>query len=187
MTAGIWPLYGGTIYRPAGNLFFLPQKPYSTIGDLRSNLTYPLTWREAVEQRGITDTALIELLEQVHLSDLLKRTGGLDAVCDWKAALSGGQQQRLAFARLLLHSPVYAVLDECTSQVSLDVESLLYEQAKARGITLISVSHRPSLWKHHDKKLAFDGEGGYSFSDIDKSEIPDMVLGSPSMTSVNPP
>lgn len=153
----------------------MPQKPYCALGTLRENITYPLTWREAVEQQGATDAKLIELLEQVHLSDLLKRKGGLDAVCDWKSSLSGGQAQRLAFSRLLFNKPLYAVLDECTSQVSLDVESLLYERAKECGITLISVSHRPSLWKHHDKKLAFDGEGGYEFSDIDKAEIPSML------------
>jgi ABC-type uncharacterized transport system fused permease/ATPase subunit len=117
-------------------------------------------------------------LEQVHLSELLKRKGGLDAVCDWKSSLSGGQAQRLAFSRLLFNRPKYAILDECTSQVSLDVEGLLYELAKASGITLISVSHRPSLWKFHDKNLAFDGEGGFSFSDIGKSDVPSM-LGSP--------
>lgn len=173
---GLWPLYGGSLTRPS-SMFYVPQKPYLALGSLRENITYPKSWREVVEQHGATDASLIELLETVHLSDLLKRRGGLDAVCDWKSSLSGGQAQRLAFSRLLFHKPAYAILDECTSQVSLDVEGLLYEKAKQCGITLISVSHRPSLWKYHTKKLVFDGEGGYSFSEIASDEIPNMLGG----------
>jgi ATP-binding cassette, subfamily D (ALD), member 3 len=113
--AGLWPLYGGTMYRPPGeNLFYVPQRPYLALGTLRDNLVYPSTWQEAMEQRGATDYFLIQLLEQVHLEDLVRRKGGLDAVQDWSETLSGGQKQRLGFARLLFHKPIYAILDEAS-------------------------------------------------------------------------
>lgn len=54
-------------------------------------------------------------------------------------------------------------LDECTSAVSLDVEALIYGKAKELGITLFTVSHRPSLWKFHEYMVRFDGVGGYEF------------------------
>jgi ATP-binding cassette, subfamily D (ALD), peroxisomal long-chain fatty acid import protein len=113
--AGLWPLYGGTLYRPSrDSLFYVPQRPYLAMGTLRDNLVYPMTWAEAVEQRGFSDYKAFELLEQVHLEDLVRRKGGLDAVQDWSESLSGGQKQRMSFARLLFNKPVYAILDEAS-------------------------------------------------------------------------
>ena len=59
--------------------------------------------------------------------------------------------------------PKFAILDECSSAVSVDVEGQLYERCKELGITLFSVSHRRSLWHHHEFLLRFDGQGGYEF------------------------
>ena len=58
-------------------------------------------------------------------------------------------------------SPAYAFIDEGTSAVSSDVEGLLYERAKERGITLITISTRASLKKYHTYNLTLGlGEEG---------------------------
>jgi len=60
----------------------------------------------------------------------------------WNEELSSGEKQKIAMARLFYHKPDYAILDECTSNTSLDMESLLYSKCKELNITLFTVSHR---------------------------------------------
>ena len=48
-------------------------------------------------------------------------------------------------ARLFYHKPRFAVLDQCTDAVSVDVEEALYEQARKLGVTIITISQRPGL------------------------------------------
>jgi len=56
-------------------------------------------------------------------------------------------------ARLFYHKPQFAILDECTSAVSVDVEDSMYMYCRQENITLFTVSHRRSLWKHHEVLL----------------------------------
>lgn len=55
----------------------------------------------------------------------------------------------------------YAVLDEATSLVPVEMEGLMMQHAAELGITLLTVSHRPSLWRYHSMILQYDGQGGY--------------------------
>lgn len=76
--------------------------------------------------KSATDFELSVILERVELSYLLERFDTFDSVQDWHDVLSGGEKQRVAIARLIYHRPLYAILDECTSAVSVDVEQRLY-------------------------------------------------------------
>lgn len=163
----LWPLFGGELIKPPrGKLFYIPQKPYMTLGSLRDQLTYPHSGAEA-KRRGATDEILEGHLKRAQLGYLLEREDGLNAIADWLDVLSGGEKQRIAMARLFYHKPQFAILDECTSAVSVDVEGSMYRYCREVGITLLTVSHRKSLWQHHEFVLHLDGRGGYTFQKID--------------------
>lgn len=148
---GLWPVYGplspiflltigGRVKKPH-EIFYIPQRPYLSLGTLRDQIIYPHN-RADMTAKGATDDTLQNILEQVDLGTLVDREGGWDSEREWRDALSGGDKQRIAMARLFYHSPRYAILDECTSALSLDVEQKLYSHAKELGITLLTVSHR---------------------------------------------
>ena len=40
---------------------------------------------------------------------------------------------------MLYHNPKFAILDEATSEISVDIENKIYMMAKNRGITLITI------------------------------------------------
>ena len=159
----LWPVTGGTLHKPAlDKIFYIPQRPYLPNGTLRDQLIYPHSIEE-MHAKGSTDKDLEELLEVVKLGYLVSREGSFDKENDWNDVLSGGEKQRMAMGRLIYHKPTYAILDECTSAVSMDVEGLLYTHMKNQGITLITVSHRDTLWKYHEYLLRFCGDKDFSF------------------------
>ncbi|XP_048509886.1 ATP-binding cassette sub-family D member isoform X2 [Athalia rosae] len=178
--SGLWPVYGGELTRPKETgkfttdgakptLFYIPQRPYMTVGTLRDQITYPAD----STSRTSSDEDLLHLLDLVDLRSLAEREAdGLDSRSDWDSTLSGGEKQRLALARLFFHAPRYALLDECTSAVSMEAEGTVYETAKQMGITLLTVTHRvASLSRFHKLLLRFDGEGGWDLGPLNQTEV----------------
>ncbi|RHZ53037.1 hypothetical protein Glove_452g5 [Diversispora epigaea] len=164
---GLWPVYGGTVHRPdPKEIFYIPQRPYLSLGTLRDQIIYPHTV-EDMKNRNVTDQNLQEILNVVQLYNLVEREGGWDKEREWKDVLAGGDKQKIAMARLFYHCPRYAILDECTSSVGLEIEKIMYTHATELGISLLTVSHRPSLWKYHNYILQYDGQGGYVFTKLD--------------------
>ncbi|CAH4036643.1 unnamed protein product [Pieris brassicae] len=183
--SGLWPVFGGelSVPRPCACahcadepnappycvarpvMFYIPQRPYMSMGSLLDQITYP---SRVSEDDREAEARAMHILRVVRLDACAARHGGLRAVCDWRATLSGGEKQRMACARMFYHRPVYALLDECTSAVSMETEVVMYEEAIKEGITLLSITHRPSVWKYHTHVLEFDGAGGWSFRPLEK-------------------
>jgi len=151
--AGLWTQGEGVVKRPPlSDIFFLPQKPYMLLGSLREQLIYPRLEQDVAEEE------FRRVLAAVHLEDLPQRVGGFAVELDWADVLSLGEQQRLAFARLLINRPAFAVLDEATSALDMDNEANLYGILKELGIHYISVGHRESILEYHDRVLELQGE-----------------------------
>lgn len=160
--AGLWNMGSGNIVRPASDsMLFLPQKPYMILGTLRQQLLYPHT------DSQIPDEQLEEALKQVNLGNLTKKVGGLDVELSWSDVLSLGEQQRLAFARLLLTKPSYAILDEATSALDVQNEKRLYQILQESDTTIISVGHRPSLLQYHQKVLQLKGQSQWQVLSVE--------------------
>ncbi|WP_299486282.1 ABC transporter ATP-binding protein/permease [Acaryochloris sp. IP29b_bin.137] len=143
--AGLWRDQQGILLAPT-EIMFLPQQPYLRLGTLRQQLLYPL------QESDLKDIQIAEVLQKVDLPDLAQVP--LNITADWSQRLSLGEQQRLSFARLLLQRPLYAILDEATSAVTVEQEQKLYQQLQAAGVTTISIGHRPSLVAYHNQILS---------------------------------
>lgn len=162
----LWPLFSGVVYKPRmEEMFYIPQRPYLPHGTLRDQIIYPHTV-EKMKSLGNNDMGLEKLMKIVKLDEIIDKRGGFEQIEDWNDTLSGGQKQRIAMCRLLYHKPKFAILDECTSAVSMEAEGDIYQHFKDVGITLITVSHRESLMKYHNHVLKLDGEGGWKFYKI---------------------
>ncbi|KAG0003954.1 hypothetical protein BGZ80_003884 [Entomortierella chlamydospora] len=171
IVSGLWPVFRGQVQRPnPKDIFYIPQRPYLSIGSLRDQVIYPHSHADMIKA-GRTDAELMEILKHVHLAYIPDREGGWNTVKEWKDVFSGGEKQRMNLARLFYHKPKFAILDECTSAVSSDVEGLMYNHAKDLGITLVTISHRPALFKYHLHLLKFTGDHGHwEFSTIGTAE-----------------
>ncbi len=156
MISGLWNPSQGLIEKPkTGDLLFIPQKPYMILGSLREQLCYP------TDEDKFSDDHLRSVLEEVNLTSLIDRYPDLNIKQDWPRILSLGEQQRLAFGRLLLNSPRFAVLDEATSALDIKTEEHLYSLLQKRELAIISVGHRPTLIEFHKSVLELMGDGSW--------------------------
>ena len=155
--AGLWSYAEGKIFCPQHNTLFLSQRPYLPQGNLLSALYYPDT-TENVDLAKIT-----RVLEQVQLAHLQDR---LEQEQDWSRILSLGEQQRLAFARLLLHKPKVAFLDEASASLDEGMEHAMYRLIREElpNTTIISVGHRSTLVPLHQQQLELHTDGSWVFN-----------------------
>jgi putative ATP-binding cassette transporter len=147
--AGIWPYWKGQISLPKGaKLLFLPQRPYLPLGTLKHAVSYP---QDAANVTDDDARAALSAVGLGHLKDELARDES------WAQTLSGGEQQRLAIARALINRPDWLFMDEPTASLPDAAQAELYALLKERlpGATLVSIGHRESLDRFHQRKLAF--------------------------------
>lgn len=139
---------------------YVPQDITLFHGTIRDNLL--------LGRANIDDMELLNILKKVELFDLSPSELILNRkIDDFSSQLSGGQRQRLGIARALIKSPRILILDEFTSALDSNNESLIVElldQLDAKTIVL-AVSHRLSTIKRFTRviylregKIIFDGK-----------------------------
>ena len=145
--AGFWPYVKGHISMPApSEMMFIPQKPYIPMGTSAEAASYPLETAD--------EEILSSLLVECGLSHLMEKP---DTEADWSHILSLGEQQKLAFVRVFLRKPKWVFLDEATSAMDEETEEKMYRLLTALpGTTVISIGHRSTLDKWHNRVLRIE-------------------------------
>ncbi len=167
--AGLWPFCSGIIRIAEESTLFVPQRPYIPLGTLAEALLYPNT-----SERNDSKDRLAFVLMKVGLSDLVTE---LDYADQWFQRLSLGEQQRLAFARIFLAEPDIILLDEVTSALDEESELRLYQLLGEASWhpTIISVGHRTTLRKYHDRVLNVTAFQAGSGLETGKTGIAEML------------
>ncbi len=110
--------------------------------------------------RDAGDDELWHALDVVQLAGFVRASPEqLDTLVGLQGVkLSGGQRQRLAIARMLLESPKVVILDEATSAIDSETETLLYEAlfSHLRNKTTLIIAHRLSAVKRADRVYVFE-------------------------------
>ena len=88
----------------------------------------------------------------------LAAVGLKDRVTHYPGELSGGEQQRVAIARALAPHPKILIADEPTGNLDQatgrQIADLLFAEAAERGMTLLLVTHDPTLAERCDRQIA---------------------------------
>lgn len=110
---------------------------------------------------------------------LLDEVGLHDRGHHYPSQLSGGEQQRIAIARALANDPPLILADEPTGNLDSSngrhVLDLLLQVRRNRGVTLVLVTHDPSVAAVADDRLVLRDGKTVSGTSERASEVPDTL------------
>ncbi len=167
LLVGIWPAAGGKVRLDSADVYTWNKAELGPhIGYLPQFVElFDGTVAENIARFGKVDRAMVEeAARQVGLAETIEALPqGYDTrIGEDGAVLSGGQRQRLGLARAVYGNPTFLVLDEPNSSLDEMGEKALLQllgALKARGATVIAITHRTTLLSAIDKLLVLsDGQ-----------------------------
>jgi subfamily B ATP-binding cassette protein MsbA len=121
-------------------------------GSIRQNILFP--------RPDATEAELQNAVNAAYVNEFIDRfDDGLDTLIGERGVkLSGGQRQRLAIARAILADPKIIILDEATSSLDTESESLIQKSLSklVKDRTTIVIAHRLSTIKKADQILVIE-------------------------------
>jgi len=123
------------------------QEPFIFSGTVMENITFG--------KKNVSENEVIEAAKLANAHDFISNLpdGYETDVGDMGNSLSVGQKQRIAIARVFLKNPSILILDEFTSSLDAESESLIMEalQRLIEGRTVFIIAHRLSLVRNVDR------------------------------------
>lgn len=136
-----------------GNIGYVPQDIFLLNDTVENNIRF---YDETISRERITEVAkMANVYDFIQgLPDKFQTMTGERGL-----ELSGGQRQRIVLARALAKNPKILILDEATSAVDTESESLIQKSINSlRGkVTILVIAHRLSTITNSDELLVFDG------------------------------
>ncbi|WP_298778570.1 ABC transporter ATP-binding protein [uncultured Polaribacter sp.] len=134
------------------NLGVVLQDEFLFEGTIRENILFP--------RPNATEEELQNAVKAAYVNEFTDRfDDGLDTLIGERGVkLSGGQRQRLAIARAILANPKIIILDEATSSLDTESESLIQKSLSelVKDRTTIVIAHRLSTIKQADQILVIE-------------------------------
>jgi len=136
------------------HLALVPQDPYLFYGTIAGNLR--------VARPEASDDELVTACRAANLHDHIAALpqGYATLVGERGLSLSGGQVQRLAIARALLKGAPIVILDEPTSQIDLETETVIHQALEhlTHDRSVLLIAHRLSTVARADRIVVM-GDG----------------------------
>jgi len=130
----------------------VPQDIFLFGGSIRENISYG--------RPGATEEEIREAARKANALEFIDRfPETLDTIVGERGTqLSGGQRQRVAIARAVLKDPKILILDEATSSLDSESESLVQDALEKlmKGRTSIVIAHRLATVRKADRILVID-------------------------------
>lgn len=162
LMVGIWKPGTGTVRLDGADVYswergdfgrhvaYQPQDTELFAGTVRNNICRFLP--------NAQDADIVAAAQMAGAHDLILRLPkGYDTeLGEAGSILSAGQRQRVGLARTLYGDPKVVVLDEPNANLDADGETALAEalrKLKAKGTTIVMVSHKPSVLSQADKLM----------------------------------
>ena len=131
---------------------WVPQSPHLFHDTISANIR--------LGKPDATHEEVIEAAKAAHLHEFIETLPDKyeTIIGESGARLSGGQAQRLALARAFLKDSPILILDEPTSSLDPETESLLEESTRKlmQGRTVITIAHRLNTIFKSDKIIVLD-------------------------------
>lgn len=134
------------------NLGVVLQDEFLFEGTIKENILFP--------RPNATEQELQNAVKAAYVNEFTDRfDDGLDTLIGERGVkLSGGQRQRLAIARAILADPKILILDEATSSLDTESESLIQKSLSelVKDRTTIVIAHRLSTIKQANQILVIE-------------------------------